>query len=291
MAVDQEMSLADVIVGEATSVPTASSSNVRTKGLMAQAVDKAASSPIPTDPVDLLPTYLGDMIRTIREERKPIDSSTPDFFEESVQITADDDSAATEEAIESQADRLVDSADATFSYPTGAGEVSDNYASKFSKNAEAMAKEANDPEFVPAVRKLADKYGITVNEIYAVINGENRDWSWNTTNSLGYKGLFQFGEEPAAEAGIDYANITNMTPTQQVEAYDKYLERWSYDGSVPLALMQAAPGLAKRLKGKPDSTVVYAVDTRKGSAWSRNPKWRTNETGPITLGSLKSYYQ
>lgn len=286
---DQEMSLADVIVGKATSVPTASSSNIRTKGLMAQAVDKAASAPIPTDPVDLLPTYLGDMIKTIREERKPISSSTPDFFEENVQITAEDDLAATEEAVESQADRIVDSADATFSYPTDAGEVEDSYASKFSKNAEAMAKKANDPDFVPAVRKLADKYGITVNEIYAVINGENKDWSWNTTNKLGYKGLFQIGEQPAAEAGIDYTNITNMTPTQQVEAYDKYLERWGYDGSVPLALMQAAPSLAKRLKGKPDSTVVY---TQSDDAWAANPNWRSNnKTGPITLGSLKSYYQ
>ena len=284
---DQDMSLADVIVGKATSVPTASSTNIRTKGLMAQAVDKAASAPIPTDPVDLLPTYIGDMIKTIREERSPR-SSTPDFFEENVQITAEDDLAATEEAVQTQADRMIDSADATFSYPTDADEVEDSYASKFSKNAEAMAKAANDSEFVPAVRKLADKYGITVNEIYAVINGENKDWSWNTTNKLGYKGLFQIGEQPAAEAGIDYANITNMTPTQQVEAYDKYLERWGYDGSVPLALMQAAPGLAKRLKGKPDSTVVY---TQSDDAWAANPNWRTSDTGPITLGSLKSYYQ
>lgn len=284
---DQDMSLADVIVGKATSVPTASSTNIRTKGLMAQAVDKAASAPIPTDPVDLLPTYIGDMIKTIREERSPR-SSTPDFFEENVQITAEDDLAATEEAVQTQADRMIDSADATFSYPTDADEVEDSYASKFSKNAEAMAKAANDSEFVPAVRKLADKYGITVNEIYAVINGENKDWSWNTTNKLGYKGLFQIGEQPAAEAGIDYANITNMTPTQQVEAYDKYLERWGYDGSVPLALMQAAPSLAKRLKGKSDSTVVY---TQSDDAWAANPNWRTSDTGPITLGSLKSYYQ
>ena len=289
---DQEMSLADVIVGKATSVPTASSTNIRTKGLMAQAVDKAASAPIPTDPVDLLPTYLGDMIRTIREERKPTSSSTPDFFEENVQITAEDDLDATEESIESQADRIVDSADATFSYPTDAAETPSDYSSAFTKNAEAMAKKANDAGFVPAVRKLADKYGITVNEIYAVINGENRNWSWTAENAGGFKGLFQIGETPAAEAGIDYANITNMTPTQQVEAYDKYLERWDYDGSVPLALMQAAPSLAKRLKGKPDSTVVYPVDTRKGSAWSSNPNWRSNnKTGPITLGSLKSYYQ
>ena len=288
---DQEMSLADVIVGKVTSVPTASSTNIRTKGLMAQAVDKAASAPIPTDPVDLLPTYLGDMIKTIREERSP-KSSTPDFFEENIQITAEDDLDATEEAVQTQADRMIDSADATFSYPTDADETEADYTSKFSKNAEAMAKEANDSEFVPAVRKLADKYGITVNEVYAVINGENRDWSWTAENAGGFKGLFQIGETPAAEAGIDYANITNMTPTKQVEAYDKYLERWDYDGSVPLALMQAAPGLAKRLMGKPDSTVVYAVDTSKGSAWSANPNWRSdNKTGPITLGSLKSYYQ
>jgi hypothetical protein len=52
--------------------------------------------------------------------------------------------------------------------------------------------------------------------------------------------------------------------------------------------MQAAPGKAKRLKGKPSSTVVYAVGS---DAWKENPAWRSSKNGPITLGSLKNYYR
>lgn len=161
----------------------------------------------------------------------------------------------------------------------------------FEENATKLQRESGDGEFKDSVQRLADKYDITTREVYAVINGENRDWSWNTTNSLGYKGLFQIGKTPASEAGIDYNNLTNMTPSQQVSEYDKYLSRWEYDGSIPLAVMQAAPGKAKSLKGKSDNTIVYPVDTDPESAWSRNPGWRKGKNGPITLGSLKNYYR
>lgn len=158
----------------------------------------------------------------------------------------------------------------------------------FEDKATKLQRESGDGEFKDSVQRLADKYNITTREVYAVINGENRDWSWTTTNSLGYKGLFQIGKTPASEAGIDYNNLTNIPPSKQVAEYDKYLSRWEYDGSVPLAVMQAAPGKAKALQGKPDNTVVFAVNSAE---WNANPGWRKGKNGPITLGSLKNYYR
>lgn len=157
----------------------------------------------------------------------------------------------------------------------------------FEELATKVQRDANDPEFKDSVERLAEDFNITTREIYSVINGENKDWSWTTTNKLGYKGLFQIGKTPAEEAGIDYEALTTLKPSEQVAEYRKYLERWGYDGSVPLAVMQAAPGKAKSLKGKPSSTVIYAKNSKE---WKANPGWRSEGNGPITLGSLKGYY-
>jgi len=157
----------------------------------------------------------------------------------------------------------------------------------FEESATKLQRESGDSEFKDSVQRLADKYDITTREVYEIIDGES-NWTANVTNSLGYKGLFQIGETPASEAGIDYDNLASMKPSQQVAAYDKYLSRWGYDGSVPLAVMQAAPGKAKALQGKPDNTVVFAVNSDE---WNANPGWRKGKNGPITLGSLKNYYR
>jgi len=156
----------------------------------------------------------------------------------------------------------------------------------FAALAEKLAKSVNDTTFVGAVDALAKKYNKTPADIYSIINHESV-WDPTVINEGGYSGLFQIGEEAAGEAGIDYASISTMTPTQQVAAYDKYLARWEYDGSVSLGLMQAAPGLAKRLKGSPSSTVVY---TKGSPEWDANPGWRSGTDGDITLASIDAYY-
>lgn len=159
-------------------------------------------------------------------------------------------------------------------------------------NAFKLQRDSGDEEFVDSVEKLAEKYNITVNEVYEVIDGESK-WDHTSVNPLGYKTLFQFGKDAITDinrftdTNADYKTLENLTPSQQVALYDKHLERWGYDGSVPLAVMQAAPAKAKNLKGKPDSTIVYKVGS---DAWKENRGWRSSENGPITLGSLKAYY-
>ena len=158
----------------------------------------------------------------------------------------------------------------------------------FSKKISGLVKASGDDEFPEAVEMFAEKFDITPNEVYAVINGENKDWAYNKTNKGGYKGLFQIGKTAAEEAGIDYGSIANKSPTEQLALYDTYLTRWNYDNSIPLGLYQAAPGLASELKDKSNDTIVYA----KGSpAWKKNKGWRSADNGAITKGSIISYYQ
>ena len=162
----------------------------------------------------------------------------------------------------------------------------------YDDSAKKLQRESGDEEFIGSVERLADKYGITTREIYEIIDGES-DWTPDSVNSLGYKTLFQFGEDAITDinrftdADVDYNTIEKLSPSEQVALYDKHLERWGYDGSVPLAVMQAAPALAKKLKGKSDSAVVYK---KNSDEWRANPGWRSKNDGPVTLGSLKGYY-
>ena len=162
----------------------------------------------------------------------------------------------------------------------------------YDDSAKKLQRESGDEDFIGSVERLADKYNITTREVYEIIDGES-NWTPDSVNSLGYKTLFQFGKDAITDineftdANVDYKTIEKLSPSEQVELYDKHLERWGYDGSVPLAVMQAAPAKAKSLKGKPDSTVVYSKNSKE---WKANPGWRSKNDGPVTLGSLKGYY-
>ena len=158
----------------------------------------------------------------------------------------------------------------------------------FTKQIAGLVKASGDDEFPEAVEMFAEKFDITTNEVYEVINGENKDWKYDGTNKGGYKGLFQIGKSAANFAGIDYKSIDNKSPTEQLALYDTYLTAWNYDNTIPLALYQAAPGRASELKNQSGDTVVYP----KGSdEWKANKGWRSANNGDITKASLIAYYK
>ena len=158
----------------------------------------------------------------------------------------------------------------------------------FSKQISGLVKASGDDEFPEAVEMFAEKFDITPNEVYEVINGENKDWKYDGTNKGGYKGLFQIGKGAADFAGIEYKSIANKSPTEQLALYDTYLTAWNYDNTIPLALYQAAPGRASELKNQSGDTVVYP----KGSdEWKENKGWRSANNGDITKASLIAYYK
>jgi len=140
----------------------------------------------------------------------------------------------------------------------------------------------SDEEFTSAINDLAGKYGISVDEVYSVIQGES---AFNSTaqNASGATGLFQFMPTTAEELGTSTDAILRMSPVEQVALYDSYLQRWNYTGDNRLGIMQAAPAFASRSAGD----TVYDTDS---AAWRQNPGWRSLNGGPITVQSINSYY-
>ena len=141
-----------------------------------------------------------------------------------------------------------------------------------------------DDAFMNQLAMMQNKYpGLTQQEIFDVIQGES-SFRLGVVNSGGYKGLFQIGKEAAEEAGIDYANLEKMSAADQLKAYDKYLQRWGYDGSYSLGILQAAPGF----RNASVDTVVY---TKKDNpkVFKLNPNW-FDENGNATVASINSYY-
>lgn len=119
-------------------------------------------------------------------------------------------------------------------------------------------------------------------ELYRMFKGES-GFKRTARNPSGATGLAQIMPNSARLIGYTTEQIAAMDEAGQMRVYMDYLRHWGYDGSQPLALMQAAPAYAN----KPDNFPVY----RKGSAaWKQNPGWRPANGGDITVGSIKAYY-
>lgn len=143
----------------------------------------------------------------------------------------------------------------------------------------------NDAAFQAKLDEMIAKYpGLTREEIYSIMQGESGFDSRAVNGSTGATGLFQFMPATARELGYTTAQIQNMTPAEQLEVYDQYLDRWNYDGSNHLGIMQAAPAYASRSGG----SIIYA---RGSAAWRQNPGWRPADGGDITVDSINNYYR
>lgn len=141
-----------------------------------------------------------------------------------------------------------------------------------------------DDDFMGQLAMMQNKYpGLTQQEIFDVIKGES-SFRTDVVNSGGYKGLFQIGKTAAKEAGIDYKNLEDMSAADQLKAYDKYLERWGYDGTYSLGVLQAAPSF----RNASDDTVIY-TKKKDPKVFKLNPSW-FDEDGNATVASINKYY-
>jgi len=143
----------------------------------------------------------------------------------------------------------------------------------------------DDEAFMSEVSRLQEKYpGLTKSELFRIIQGESAFNPQAQNKDSKAAGLFQFIPSTAAELGYTTEDILSMAPTEQLRVYDKYLERWGYQGGNALGIMQAAPAYAN---AAPDE-VIYAKGTK---AWEQNPGWRPAGGGDITVSSINNYYR
>jgi len=148
----------------------------------------------------------------------------------------------------------------------------------------AAAIEA-DSEFQQHLSTMIAKYpGLTKDALYRTMERES---AFNTSaqNSLGSgaSGLFQLMPVSAKRVGTTTADILNMSATDQLKIYEKYLDSWNYTGG-SLSMMQAAPAFANAS----NDTVIYDPIRHK-SVYAQNPKW-IGPNGLITAGSVRNFF-
>ena len=125
--------------------------------------------------------------------------------------------------------------------------------------------------------------GVPLKELVSILEGESGGLTDSRNSDTNASGLWQFMPIVAKEYGTTAKNIRAMSVKEQVQLYKRYLKKNKWEKGVPLGMMQAAPAYAR----KPNTFVVY----KKGSsAWSKNPGWRPENGGDITVGSIKDYY-
>jgi hypothetical protein len=140
-----------------------------------------------------------------------------------------------------------------------------------------------DEAFMANLTRMKNKYpGLSEKEVFKVIEGESA-YNPKAKSVAGAVGLFQIMPEVLGELGFTPAEVLDMEPAEQLLVYEKYLQRWDYDGNTGLGILQAAPAFRN---ADPD-TVIY----KKGSkAWQQNKGWRSRGNGDITKRSIEAYY-
>jgi hypothetical protein len=148
----------------------------------------------------------------------------------------------------------------------------------------SIAELENDPEWQAKLTEMEAKYpGLDRAQLYDIINGESNFNPQARNADTEASGLFQFMPVPASEIGYNVDQIAQMSPVQQLNVYDEYLDRWNYNGNNHLGMMQAAPAYASRSAG----SVIYPVGS---AAHRQNPGWRPAGGGHITVQSINDYY-
>ena len=150
----------------------------------------------------------------------------------------------------------------------------------------------DDAEFQAKLAEMEKKYpgqGFSKQKLYNTIKGESAFDTGARNKNTNASGLFQF-TQPALDDinkkfGTNHTlqSVRSSSATEQLGIYDQYLERWNYNGSNELGIMQGAPAFANRSL----SEVVYKEGS---SAWKQNPGWRPTSGGDITVADMNNYY-
>ena len=215
--------------------------------------------------------FLTKYYNNIRNQGFDVKSQVQDYLDEGSSTGAMTDSKGNPVDILNQGD------DVSINPPVS-GETFFNL--KHPKKAAELKK---DEVFMARLSDMEGRYpGLTEDEIFKVIDGESA-FNPKAESSADAVGLFQMMPKVLGELGFTSKEVLAMSPTNQLNVYEEYLERWDYDGSYGLGILQAAP--SKR--NSPPETIIY----KKGSAeWKQNKGWRSANNGDITKRSIEAYY-
>ena len=147
-------------------------------------------------------------------------------------------------------------------------------------------KVKNDLEFQQGVEQLAQKYNVSVQDLYAVMSfetGGTFDPAQKNFEGSGATGLIQFMPSTAKGLGTSTEELSKMTRTEQLKYVDKYFSNKGIEGGNLDDLYMAI--LFPVAVGKPDNFVLFgkgAIEGYRGIAYEQNSGLDLNRDGSIT---------
>ena len=148
------------------------------------------------------------------------------------------------------------------------------------------AKVGNDLEFQQGVERLAKKYNVSVQDLYAVMSfetGGTFNPAQKNMAGSGATGLIQFMPSTAKGLGTSTEELSKMTRTEQLKYVDKYFSNKGIEGGNLDDLYMSI--LFPVAVGKPDNFVLFgkgAIEGYRGIAYEQNSGLDVNRDGSIT---------
>ncbi len=154
-------------------------------------------------------------------------------------------------------------------------------------------KVKNDLEFQQGVAQLAQKYNVSVQDLYAVMSFETGGTFDPSQKNIGYDGtpetgsgatgLIQFMPSTAKGLGTSTEELSKMTRAEQLKYVDKYFSNKGIEGGNLDDLYMAI--LFPVAVGKPDNFVLFgkgAISGYRGIAYDQNIGLDLNNDGSVT---------
>ena len=151
---------------------------------------------------------------------------------------------------------------------------------------EVPTKVANDLDFQRGVNELAQKYNVSVQDLYAVMSFESAgsfDPAKTNMQGSGATGLIQFMPTTARGLGTSTEELAGMSRTEQLKYVDKYFANKGIEGGNLDDLYMSI--LFPVAVGKPDNFVLFgkgAISGYRGIAYDQNAGLDKNGDGSVT---------
>ena len=169
----------------------------------------------------------------------------------------------------------------------GSGSTSETPMMGSGSTSVSLPKEvADDKPFQQGVSKLAKKYNVSEDDLYAVMSfetGGTFDPAKKNEAGSGATGLIQFMPETAKGLGTSTEELSKMSRTQQLKYVDKYFSNKGIQGGDIDDLYMSI--LFPAAVGKPDDFVLFgrgAMRGYTGRAYDQNRGLDANNDGSIT---------
>lgn len=141
-----------------------------------------------------------------------------------------------------------------------------------------------DPQFMPALQKVAQNLGVDANALLAIMKMESGLDPSRVNSTSGATGLIQFMPKTAVSLGTSTQALAKMSAVQQLPYVEKYLKGAGVRPGMDLGDLYMSVFMPSMV-GKPNNTVI---STPGKKVYDQNKGLDKNKDGYLTVADVKN---